>query len=596
MSVEIALLLAILGVTLLLFAREVFPVDVIALGVLLALVLSGLIPARRAFAGFGSDAVMMILGLLVMSAALLRTGVVDLAGRAILRHTGTSPFALLAVVMLSAAMLSAFMSNTATTAFFLPIVLGVAGRAGISPSKLLMPLAFASILSSSVTLVSSSTNIVASDLLAQKGERALGMFELTPLGVPITLVGLLYMFTLGRRLLPSRSAPADPRDGFGLRPYLTEILVPPGSHWIGKTLEETGIGRDLDLTVLRIAREQGRYLAPRASMRLETGDVVLVEGQREELLKVKDIAGIEIKADAELSDPTLEAGDVRLVEAVVMPRSSLIGRTLKGQRFRDHYGLQVLAINRHDESIRQKLGDVRIRMGDMLLVQGHRAELASAEASQVFRVVGSVEEKRPNLGRARLALAIFAGSLLLAALEILALPVAALLGALLCFLTRCITPDEAYREVEWKVIVLIGSMLGVGAAMDATGTDAFLAAGLTRALGDLDPRFALAALFVATVLLTQPMSNQAAVSVLLPVALEVARSLGLEPRPFALTVAIAASCSYLTPLEPSCLMVYAPGRYRFGDYLRVGSILTLLILAVVVALVPLTWPLTRAPG
>jgi di/tricarboxylate transporter len=591
MTLEIALLLVILVSSMVLFARETFSADVVGLGVLLALVLADLVPAERAFAGFGSDAVIMILGLLIMTAALLRTGVVDVAGRLILRRTGTSPEGLLAVVMLSVASLSAFISNTAATAFFLPIVLGIASRAKVSPSKLLMPLAFASILTSSVTVVSSSTNIVASGLLVQKGMAPLGMFEMAPVGVPIAVVGLLYMFTLGRRLLPSRSEPPDPRDEFGLRPYLTEVLVPDGSTWVGRTLAETGFGTELDLQVLRIIREQGRYLAPRASMRIESGDVVLVEGRREDVLKVKDVAGIEIKADAELADPSLEAEDVRLVEAIVMPRSPLIGRTLKGHRFRDHYGLQVLAINREDESIRQKLGDVHIRLGDMLLVQGHRDELSAVEESGVFRVVGRVDEARPNLARAWPAIAIFAGSLLLATTKLLPLPVAALLGALLTFVTRCITPQEAYREVEWKAIVLIGSMLALGVAMDETGTASYLAAALARGLGDLDPRFALGALFLATILLTQPMSNQAAVIVLIPVAVEVARALSLDARPFAMSVTIAASCSYLTPLEPSCLMVYAPGRYRFVDFFKVGSVLTLLIFSVAMSMIPLVWPL-----
>jgi di/tricarboxylate transporter len=594
-TLQIALLLLILLCAMVLFARETVSADVTALGVLLSLVLAQLLPAQEAFAGFGSDAVMMILGLLIMTAALLRTGMVELAGRAILRRTGTSTHVVLATVMLSVAVLSAFISNTAATAFFLPITLGIAARAKTSPSRLLMPLAFASILTSSVTLVSSSTNLVASGLLEQRGQAPLGMFEMAPVGIPIALVGLLYMFTIGRKLLPERNASEDRHDHFGLRPYLTEVLVPPGSRWVGTTLEESGLSRDLDLQVLRIVREGDRYMAPRANARILAGDVLLVEGQREDVLKVKDVAGIEIKADAELADPSLEAENVRLVEAIVMPRSPLIDRTLKGQRFRDYWGVQVLAISRHGESIRQKLGDVRLRLGDMLLVQGHREELAALDASDTLRVIGSIEEKRPNLGRAGVAVAIFTGSLLLAALGVLPLAIAAMLGASLTLATRCITPEEAYREVEWKVIVLIGCMLGVGIAMDRTGTAAYIASGLARTLGDLDPRYALGALFLATIALTQPMSNQAAVIVLLPIALEVARALSLDARPFAMCVTIAASCSYLTPLEPSCLMVYSPGRYRFGDFLKVGSILTLLIFALTMLLVPIVWPL-RASG
>lgn len=555
MTLEIALLLLIIIVALALFSFEWVPADVAALGILLTLILTGLLPADQAFAGFGSDTVMMMLGLLILTAALLHTGVVEMAGRAVLRRTGHDPRRLLVMIMLAAMALSAFISNTATTAFFVPLVVGLAHRVRLNVSRLLMPLAFASILASSVTLVSSSTNIVVSGLMTGYGLRPMGMFELAPVGVPIAVTGLVYMLVVGHRLLPRRPQAETLTEEFGLRPYLTEFLLRPNSPLIGKTLAESGLGQDLDLTVLGVIRGKDRNLAPRADMRLEAEDVLLVEGPREAIFKAKDTVSIDIRADVEYSDPDLQTEDMRLVEAMLLPRSPLIWRTLKGVRFREKHGLQVLAINRHSETIRRKISEVQLRMGDVLLVQGHRANIATLQEDNTFHILGVIDTKRPNIKRARMSIAIFVGALAAATFGLLPLPVAVLLGALLVFLTRCITPEEAYREVEWKALILIGSMLGLGVAIEQTGAAGFLAAQIVRLAGGADPAWLLTAFFALTVLLTQPMSNQAAAVVVLPVALQTASQLGLNPRTFAMMIAVAASCSYLTPLEPSCLMV-----------------------------------------
>mgnify|MGYP000273483355 CR=1 FL=1 len=590
MTPQIVLLLLILAVALVFLSFEWVPADVVALGILLALVLTGLVPADRAFTGFGSDTVMVFLGLLIMTAALLRTGVVDQAGRWILRRAGKDPQRLLVLVVIAVATLGAFISNTASTAFFLPVVMAIAARTSTSPSKLLMPLAFGSILTSSVTLISTSTNIVVSGLMQQTGLPPIHMFEMSPVGIPIAVVGIAYVLTLGRRLMPDRSQ-AGLEPSFGLGPYLTEVVVAPNSRLIGKTLRESGLGSELDLTVVKIVREKTRYLAPRANMRLEQDDVLLVEGRRQDVLKIKDVAGIDIKADVDLADPDLQAEDVRLVEGILLPGSPLIGRTLRSHQFRERYGLQVLAIHRHDETLTAKLSTVRLRMGDVLLLQGDQHVLAGVEGNRSFRILGLVDEPRPKVHRARTAVVVFASALLLGTLKVVSLPVAMLLGALGAFLTGCITPEEAYREVEWKVIILVGSMLALGAAMEATGTAQYLAAQVVRLAAETSPVWLLAAFFALTVLLTQPMSNQAAAVVVLPVAIQAALQLQLNPRTFAMMVAVAASCSYMTPLEPSCLMVYGPGRYRFVDFIKVGLPLTAVIGAIAVVLVPRVWPL-----
>jgi di/tricarboxylate transporter len=593
MTFEIGLLLVIILVAVVLFSLERVSPDVIGLGLVIVLVQTGLLPHNRAFAGFGSDTVIIILGLLILTAALLRTGVIDIAGRSILKYTGENPIHLLLVIMLTAAGLSAFVSNTAATAFFVPVVIGIANRAKISASKLLMPLAFSSILTSSVTLISTSTNLVVSGLMTQYKLEPIGMFELAPVGIPIAVVGLAYMFLMGRHWIPERVQPGDLIGEFGVRPYLSELIILPASQLVGRTLEEAAFGRDLDLNVLQVLREKNQVLLPKRDLVLAPGDVLVVEGRTDDLLKIKDTAGIDIKADVKFSDPNLQSENVRLVEVILMPKSPLIGRTLKGYRFRERYGLQVLGLNRHGENIQRKLSQAPLRMGDVLLLQGSPSNITALQDEGVVKILTAVKEERPNRQRARRAILIFAAVLALGTVKVITFPIAVMLGSVLVFLTRCITPEEAYREVEWKAVILIGSMLALGVAMEHTGTAPYLAGLITKAAGPAGPFWLLTGFFVLTVALTQPMSNQAAAVVILPVAIQTALKLSLDPRTFAMMIAVAASCSYLTPLEPSCLMVYGPGRYKFIDFLKVGAPLTLIIYVIAILLVPRVWPLTR---
>jgi len=308
---------------------------------------------------------------------------------------------------------------------------------------------------------------------------------------------------------------------------------------------------------------------------------------------VKDTAGIEIKPDIQLSDPSLRSEDTALVEALVVPKSPLIGRTLRGFRFRERYGLQVLGLNRHGKNMLSKLSRITLRVGDVLLIQGRKSNIPALNDEGMFSILGEIEEKRPDRMRAVRTGIIFCGALALATFNVLSLPVAMLLGAFCTFAARCVTPTDAYREVEWRVVILIASMLALGEAMTATGTAKYLAELVTNGTAGLDPLWLLGGVFLLTVLLTQPMSNQAAAAVILPIAVQTAQHLNLNPRTFAMMIAVAASCSYLTPLEPACLMVYGPGRYRFSDFLRVGAPLVILLFALAMWLVPRYWPLTN---
>jgi len=591
MTLSIILLLIILVVALLFFSFEWIPPDVTAIGVLVALIVFGLVPLDQAFSGFGSDTFILLMGLLIMTAALMRTGVVEVVGRILLQYTANHPGSLLPATMISVAIMSTFINNTAAAAFFLPVILGLSQRAKFSASRLLMPMAFAAILSSSVTLVATSTNVVVSGLITQFGLEPIGMFELTPVGLPILVVGLLYMMFIGKRLVPERSSKNDVTESFDLRPYLAELRILPDSHLAGNTLAKSNIGRNYDLTVLAIIHEGKRKLNPPANTLLHEGDALLVEGASESILKIKDVSGIDIQADLKFSDEELKAEELHLAEVVLLPRSPFIGRTLKGLKMRERFDLQVVAINRRTGIVHSKIADTRLQLGDVLLVQGNRNQIKALQAENAFDVLGVLEVQRFNRKQAITVVGIFAGAFILGSLKIIALPVAMLLGALLVFVTRCITPDEAYRQVDWKVLILIGCMLALGVAMQTTGTAQYLADLLTRLVGNLNPIWLLTGFFALTVLLTQPMSNQAAAAVVIPVAVQTAIQLDLNPRTFAMMIAIAASTSYLTPLEPACLMVYGPGRYRFMDFLKVGGLLTVAVYLIAIILTPLLWPL-----
>ncbi len=589
MTFEIGLLLFIIVAAVALFSIDQFRADIIALGILIAISLTGLLPPEQIFEGFGSDTVVMIFGLLVLTAAMIRTGVIEYAGRRILRSVDDNPKRLLPVIMLIVAVLSGFISNTATAALFLPIILELSRRTNTPRSKLLMPVAFAAILASSISLVASSTNVLVSGLMVQYDLAPLGMLELAWVGLPIVAVGLIYMQVIGNRLIPVRDEETD-EEPFGLQPYLAEVVVLPDSPHIGETLQEAGLGRDLDLTVVRIVRDKNRYLVPKPDLKLRQGDELLVKGDRSDVLKIKDTGGLAFKAEVKLSDPRLQAEDLQMAEIVLLPRSPLTGRTLKTLRFRQRYGLQVLGINRRGKDMFSKLSRIRLQPGDQLLVQGPRTNIAALDPDY-FHIIGTVHHARLNRKRAPIAVGAFVGALLLATFEVLSLPVAVTLGVWIAFITRCITPDEAYQKVEWKAVIVIGCMLALGAAMEYTGTANFLAGQVVALLRTSNPVVLLSVFFAMTLLLTQPMSNQAAAVLVFPIAIETANRLGLNPRTFAIMIAVSASCSFITPLEPACLIVYGPGHYKFLDFTKVGTPLTILIYVISIVLVPRIWPL-----
>jgi di/tricarboxylate transporter len=598
MTVEIAYILVLFVVALVLFATEVLEVDVVGLLVLLALTVPtalGMMPILKpaeALAAFGDETVLLLICDFMLTAALVRTGVTENIGRRIYAIGARRPALLLPLLMCIAAAVSAFLPNTVTTAVFLPIALGLGQRMGVSPSKILMPLVFAIILGGTCTLIGTSTNLVISGRLPSYDLRPISMFEMTPVGLSLVAVGLVYMFAVGNRIIPNRHKGGPLTEDYKMREYLAEIFVLPGSQLVGQALRNAGIGEKLDLNVLGLVRGKEQILSPSPELRIHAGDLLLVEGKRANIMRVKDVAGIEIKPDVKLRDPDLTSKEVELAEVMLMPGAYLVGRTLKEARFRERQNLTVLAINHHGGVRRNKLSVTRMRAGDVLFVQGNREAIERVALDRGnFLVLGEVTSDTPRSDLATLSLVIFVGSVAVAALGYVPFSVAFLTGVVLMFLTGCLTPEEAYRGVNWKMMVLIGCMIAFGEAMEKTRAAEYLASLIVTYITPYGPIALMSAFFFLTCLLTQPMSNQAAALVVLPIAVGTAGALGISPRALVMTVAFAASCSFLTPLEPSCIMVYGPGRYRFRDFVVAGSGLTLVVYVIVLLLVPLLWPM-----
>lgn len=579
----VTILLILFVAALVLFATEWLPVDVTALGLLSALLLLGLLKPKEAFAGFGNDTVLTLASLFVLTRVLLRAGVIDWIGQVIARRVKSATM-LLRSMLGAVAGVSAFTSNTATTAVFLPVVSGVARRAGIPASRALMPLAFSSILGGTITLIGTSTNLVISGALPATGEKPLGFFELAWVGLPTALIGMLYLFFIAPRLLPARDAELEDT----LRAYLADLTIAPGSPLIGQTLRESNLGRDYGLTVVAIRRGDDTTYEPGADFRMQEGDTLALEGPTDRILKAKSGLGVVSRSEQKLqAEGVSRPENIRLVEAVVMPSSPLIGRTLSEARFRERYGCTVLALHRRSRTT-ERLGRMRVQVGDVLLIQGSIERIDGL--GDHLAVLGDLTERQTDLKKAPLALILFLGSVILGGSGILPLSVAVVVAVALSLALRLVTPEEAYSSIEWPVIVLVACMLGFGTAFEDTGAAKVLTGALSGILDPLGPMGLLAALFVVTVALTQPMSNQAAALVMLPLAIGTAKTLGYDPRPFVIGITIAASNSFITPLEPSCMLVYGPGRYTFMDFVKVGTGLTIVTFIVSMLVIPVIWP------
>lgn len=590
----ITTVLVLLLLVLILFATEKLPVDVIGIVLVVSLVLTGILTVQEALSGFGDSIIITLAGLFILTGGLVKTGIVDLIGRRLYAVAGKNQLLLTALIMITAAASASVLKNTTTTAMYLPVVLGIAEKAKIPPSKLLIPLAFGAILGGSCTLIGTSTNLAVSTAIERYGMSPYSMFELTLVGAVSAIVGILYMLTIGIRLLPERGGGDSFTEQYNIREYISEIIVLPDSHLIGKTLEEIDVNKKFDLNVLGIIRGNEEKILPNPKEKIQANDLLIVEGKLSDILRIKSETGIEIKPDFKLNDKILQGEDVELFEVMIMRDSSFIGQTLKSLDFRQRYALTVLAINRHGETIFEKLSELPLKFGDVLLIQGKRKLLEPLFLRGELLFLEEVSTNIMRIEKRKWALVSFGVFLFLSILSVISniqipLPIAVLISVLILLATKTVRYAEMYSLIDFRLLVLIASLLSFGLAMEKTGTDVYLANLIRENFEHYGPTALLAGFFLLTVILTQPMSNQAAALVVLPVAVKTAQSLGLNPRTFAVAITYAASVSFLTPLEPACVLVYTPGRYRFTDFMKVGFLLTILVFLVIIWLVPIFW-------
>lgn len=583
------LVIGLLVGAVILFATEKISVDLVTLGLLCLLVMFGVLDVQEAFAGFGNEIIVMLGSIFIIGAALRDTGVLDSLGGLLARWTGGKPRGVAAGMMTSVGAISAFMNNTTVTAMFLGPVIGMARRLKISPSRLLMPLSFASILGGTCTLIGTSTNVAVSGAMKMRGLDEIGMFEITPIGLILFAVGLIYLVSVGMKWVPERDRTEDDEHGGQIREYLSEVVILPESPLIGQVVFDSDFSV-LEFQVVKVSRgETDLLLGPQTLF--EEGDVVMVAGKVQNLIKVKKIEGIDIREDVQLRRSGVDMTDASVAEVVLTPRSSIVGQTLRGSNFRRRTGLSVLALLRGDRTLNDHMADVVLHAGDLLLLQGpyDRFQKFEQEAEMVVITEHSYSSSARKRGVALLiafALAVTASSF-----GLLPAAVAFLVTALIALATRCITLNTAYENIDWRLLILIGGMTAFGTAMAKSGADALLADTVTQWLEPFGSVTVMAGFCVLTILLTQPMSNAAAALVVLPIALQAAEKMGVDPRAFGIAIMLSASISVLTPFEPSCILVYGPGKYRFSDFIKVGSGLTVITLAVVLMMVPYFWPL-----
>jgi di/tricarboxylate transporter len=586
-----------------LFLSDRLRADVVALLVVVTLGVTGVLTPQETFSGLSRSAVVTIMSIFILADGLRRSGVAERIGNLLLRVAGAEEHRLIAVVMAVGAFMSLFMNNIAAASVLLPAVSTATRKTHVNLSRLLMPLAFGTILGGMATLLT-TTNIVVTGMLRSEGLPGFGLLDFAPVGLPIIAAGTVYMVLWGRRYLPTQSpaerlrampeAESDLVDVYRLRERLIRASVPAESSLIGKSLAESALREVYNLNVVAVERDGRIRFSPVPGTILRQGDIVLLGGKVEDFYQRNLGACLDLLPPRDWREQDFESSTVAVVEAVLAPRSELVGQTLRGAHFREKYNMTALAVWRAGRPIRSGLTDLQLQFGDALLLLGPRERLAALRTEPDFILLGNGRETSAvPAGRGWLvALAIMGITLLLAAFNDQAVGEWMLGGALAMILARVLTADQAYSAIEWKSVFLVAGMLPMGIAMTKTGAAALLADAMIALLGPAGPLALLVGLVGMAVLLTQVMNGAAVATVVTPIAIQAAPHLGTDPRALAMGVALATSIAFLTPLgHPVNVLVMGPGGYRFGDYFKVGLPLTLILLVVIIVLLPVFWPL-----
>lgn len=603
MDNQLILTFVILVAALILFLTDKIPADLIALLVVVALGLTGILTPQEAFSGFSRSAVITIMAIFILAEALKRTGVTEQVGNILLKVGGQSEFRLIIVVMIAGAFLSLFMNNIAAAAVLLPAASGAAKKASVNISKLLMPLAFGTILGGMATLLTTS-NIVISTLLNDSNIAGFGLTDFAPVGIPMLIAGILYIVFIGRKFLPGESSlerTAVPNKDeqkdlvatYHLDRNLFRAKVPQESFLIGKSLSNSTLREDFGVSVVAIERDDQKLFALSPDTEIQDGDTLILEGNEEDFRQRDVQPYMEFLPAPVWNESHLASTAVEVVEAMLAPRSRFIGETLRSMRFRDKYGMNVLAIWRGGEEIVTDLSEIPLAFGDALLLQGSREKLSLiADDPDLILLMSKGETTITVPGKGRAALMIFVATLILAIILPDLTGAIMLGGALAMMLTKILTTEQAYNSIGWRSVFLVAGMLPLGIALTKTNAAALMANQVVALLGGFGSLALLAGLFIVTTLMTQAVNGAVVATVIGPVAIQIAQQTGTNPRSLAMGVALATSMAFMTPLgHPVNILVMSPGGYKFKDFVKIGLPMTILLFIVMMIFLPLFWTL-----
>lgn len=584
---EIAITLGLLLFAIVLFITEKLSVDVVTLILLVALISTGVLSPSEAFSSFGNEFLIILASIFIVTKAIEESGVLDQLSARISQTAPARITGLMVWVFPFTSFLSAFMNNTTVTALLIPPVMSLSKKSNIPASKILMSLAFASIVGGTCTLIGTSTNVAVGAYLSKNNIITLGMFDFTLIGLILAAITFVYMMTIGRWLMPERKE-QDLSEYYNVREYMSEIKIKEDSPLIGQYATESDLNK-LGFTVISVIRNKRKlyYLEERVFAK---DDIVLVNGNIKDLLTVREKNGIDIVADT-LQDDSAETRGQKLFEVVIPANSKLKGSSVKSVGFRQRYGMVVVAISRSGETITQKIGAVTLQVGDLLVVQASPDNFKDFHDNHNLIVLDEHTQNPHRLRKGYITIGLFILAVILSSFELVPLSVAFLVVAILTVVLKIVDADKVYESIDWRLLILIGGMSAFGIAMVNSGADTFLASFIVDVCQPLGPRGVLIGFMLLTVLLTQPMSNAAAALVVLPIALQSANLFNVNPVTFAMAIMLSASVSLATPFEPSCIMVYGPGKYKFFDFVKVGGPLTLILMIVIYFGVQIYWPL-----
>jgi len=590
-SSDILLVYVLIGLAVVLFVNKRVSFDVASLIIMASLMLTGILTPAEGLSGFSNSATITIACMFILSEGLAQTGALDQVGDLFLRLNRFSFRVAILIIMLIIGLISASINNTAAVAIFIPVMIGLAGKLGKSASKLLMPLSFAAMFGGVCTLIGTSTNLLVDSIATDNGQEPFTMFEFAPMGLIFFVAGFIYLFTIGIRWIPERRKAESLTDNFAMGEYLTDVVLGEGSEYVHTPLHDSSLLKDLDLEIIEVYDQAGQPKTDRKAIRLQAQDILRVRGRITELNKLLVREDVHILPTRQWQDSDLEMGNAKLVEVVVAPESSYVGKKLKHIDLYEDYGAVLLAIRQGGALRQEAFDEVRLEGGTSLLLFAQKERVNSIKAAKEFILVTEKEVARPQPARIPVAVGIILGVVGLTAFGLLPIVVSAACGVILMILTECLTNDQAWRAINWKVIFLLAGMLPLGVAMEKTGAASLLANAGIDYLQDFGPRAVLSAIFFFSMMLTNIISNQATAALLAPIAIEVSQSIGVNTEPMLIAVTMAASLSFMSPIGyQTNTMIFGPGQYTFSDFLRIGTPLNLLFWAIATVFIPLIWP------